>query len=280
MVPGHEVVGIIEKCGAKVSTFKPGDRVGVAWIFSSCGKCEFCKAGLENLCFEFKGTGRDENGGYAEFMRVPAESACFIPDVFTDEEAAPLMCAGAIGYRSFHLTGLENGQPLGLMGFGASGHLVLKMVRELMHDTEVLVFTRTIEEQEFAISLGAKWAGGIEDNPPFLLNAIIDTTPVWKTMVQSLLYLKPGGRLIINAIRIEHLDQSALASIDYEKHLWMEKEIKSVANITHNDVKAFLEFAGKVSLKSAVQKYPFERANEAIWDLKHKHVQGGKVLVW
>ncbi|WP_215224997.1 zinc-dependent alcohol dehydrogenase family protein [Echinicola shivajiensis] len=280
MVPGHEVVGIIEKCGNKVNAFKPGDRVGVAWIFSSCGICEYCKSGLENLCPAFKGTGRDENGGYAEFMHVPAESAYLIPDVFSDEEAAPLMCAGAIGYRSLYLTGLENGQTLGLMGFGASGHLVLKMVKKLMPDTEVLVFTRNLEEQNFAKSIGAKWAGEIEDNPPFLLNAMIDTTPVWKTMVQSLLYLKPGGRLVINAIRKEHMDQSALQGIVYEKHLWMEKEIKSVANITHNDVKKFLEFAGRVSLKSVVQKYPFERANEAIWDLKHKNVKGGKVLVW
>lgn len=280
LVPGHQVVGYVQKSGSLSSKFKKGDRVGVAWIYSACGTCEYCKNGMENLCESFKGTGRDEHGGYAEYMVAHEKFAYHIPDVFSDVEAAPLLCAGAIGYRSLRLAEIKDGQTLGLTGFGASGHLVLKMAAHKFTNSKILVFARRIEEQDFARSLGAFWTGEVTDTPPLKANAIIDTTPVWKTIVESLLHLKPAGRLVINAIRKESIDQKALLDLRYEDHIWMEKEIKSVANITSKDVQEFLELAATIPIKPNVEEYPFEKANDALLDIKHKHIQGAKVLVW
>jgi propanol-preferring alcohol dehydrogenase len=278
IIPGHQVIGNVQEIGSSVTRFKKGDRVGVAWIYSACGTCEFCKVGKENLCSDFKGTGRDANGGYAEYMKVHENFACFIPTVFTDQEAAPLLCAGAIGYRSIKLSGVKDGQVLGLTGFGASGHLVLKTAMYLFPNSSILVFARSATEQKFALKLGATWAGGIEDHPPFLAHAIIDTTPAWKPVLTSLKNLRPGGRLVINAIRKEQSDKNELLELDYPKHLWMEKEIKSVANITVNDVEEFLMLAARIPIRPTIQTYPFEKANEALIDLKYKSVQGAKVL--
>ena len=279
VIPGHQVIGTVHARGEKSSRFKPGYRVGVAWIFSACGKCEFCGSGQENLCEHFKGTGRDENGGYAEFMKVGEKFAYAIPETFSDVQAAPLLCAGAIGYRSLNLSGLRNGQTLGLSGFGASGHLVLKMAQHLFPSSEIFVFARSKAEQEFARSLGASWAGDITESPPRNAHAIIDTTPAWRTIVESLGHLRPGGRLVINAIRKESSDLDVLLTISYQEHLWMEKEIKSVANIVRHDVESFLTLAASIPIFSEVEIYPFERANEALLDLKQKHVKGAKVLV-
>ena len=279
MTLGHQVVGLIDKNGRGSHRFKVGDRVGVAWIYSACGECEDCLAGRENLCTYFKGTGRDANGGYAEYMIVNEKFAYLIPKIFTDAQAAPLLCAGAIGYRSLNLTGLINGQTLGLSGFGASGHLVLKMATFLFPDSKIQVFARNKTEQEFAKSLGAYWAGDFNETPPIKAHAIIDTTPVWNTIMQSLLNLHAGGRLIINAIRKEDVDKESLLAINYSQHLWLEKEIKSVANIVREDVERFLELAASIPIVSEVEIYAFDKANEAIHDLKHKHVKGAKVLV-
>lgn len=279
MIPGHQVIGTVAGHGAGATRYKTGDRVGVAWIFSACGKCDFCRRGMENLCEHFQGTGRDENGGYAEYMTVDENFAYAIPDVFSDAQAAPLLCAGAIGYRSLNLSGLQSGQTLGLSGFGASGHLVLKMAQYQFPDSEIFVFARSKPEQEFARSLGAIWTGDISEPPPRKAHAIIDTTPVWKTIVGSLEHLRPGGRLIINAIRKESSDLVALLAIRYQEHLWMEKEIKSVANITRHDVQGFLQLAARIPLIPTIERYPFECANEALLDLKQKHVKGAKVLV-
>jgi propanol-preferring alcohol dehydrogenase len=234
---------------------------------------------MENLCPAFQATGRDHHGGYAEYMVVDEKFAYPIPSSFIDAEAAPLLCAGAIGYRSLRLTNLSAGQSLALTGFGASGHLVLKMARHLFPGSPILVFARSREEQDFALRLGASWAGDITETPPEKVNAIIDTTPVWTTAVGSLLHLKAGGRLVINAIRKESHDQHALATIRYQDHLWMEKEIKSVANITRADVGEFLRLAASIPIKPDVEIYPFEEANQALMDLKHKHVKGAKVLL-
>ena len=280
MIPGHQVIGVVETCGPGASRFNAGDRVGVAWIFSACGKCEYCLGGQENLCPAFKGTGRDANGGYAEYMKVPEQFAYAIPTAFSDSEAAPLLCAGAIGYRSLRLAGLQNGQTLGLTGFGASGHLMLKLAFHLLPHSNILVFARSKEEQAFARALGATWTGDVSEEPPIKAHAIIDTTPVWKTVVNSLLHLKPGGRLVINAIRKEPADQRELLHIKYRDHLWMEKEIKSVANIMRKDVEEFLSLAAIISLKPDVEVYPFKKANEALTDLKNKPVKGAKVLVF
>jgi alcohol dehydrogenase, propanol-preferring len=277
VVPGHQVVGVVEV--SKSEFFNPGDRVGVAWIFSACGKCEYCLTGRENLCPEFLATGRDANGGYAEYMVVPEKYAYAIPGIFTDAEAAPLLCAGAVGYRSVMLCNLQNGQQIGLTGFGASGHLVLKLLKYKYPDSEIYVFARNPKEREFALELGAKWAGNTDENPPQLLDAIIDTTPVWKPVLSALEFLKPGGRLVINAIRKETIDQEYLLNLDYSRHLWMEKEIKSVANVTGNDVREFLRIAAEMPFKPDVEIYPFEKANEALLDIKNRKIRGAKVLV-
>lgn len=278
IIPGHQVIGIVEKTGNQVHLVKEGDRVGVAWIFSSCGHCDFCERGEDNLCEEFQATGRDVNGGYAEYMTVPADSVFPIPEIFSDAEAAPLLCAGAIGYRSLRLTGLTNGRALGLTGFGASAHLVLKMVRYRFPDSPVYVFARSEKERDFALELGAVWSGDTADQPPELLDAVIDTTPVWKPVVEALKCLKPGGRLVINAIRKEEVDKEVLLSLDYDRHLWMEKEIKSVANVARRDVKEFLELAAAIPLKPDFQEYDLADANTALIEMKQQKIRGAKVL--
>jgi propanol-preferring alcohol dehydrogenase len=278
MIPGHQVVGVVEKAGNQVRNVGVGDRVGVAWIYSSCGECEYCKRGEDNLCEEFRATGRDVNGGYAEYMTVPGTSVFPIPDTFSDAEAAPLLCAGAIGYRSLRLTGLTNGQSLGLTGFGASGHFVLKMARTRYPDSPVYVFARSEKEREFAMELGAVWSGDTTATPPELLHAIIDTTPVWKPVVEALKCLTPGGRLVINAIRKEDHDKEVLLSLDYGRHLWMEKEIKSVANVARIDVIECLDLAAKIPLKPDFQEYDFDDANGALIEMKQQKIRGAKVL--
>jgi alcohol dehydrogenase, propanol-preferring len=278
IVLGHQVVGQVEALGPSSHAFQRGDRVGVAWIYSACGTCEFCRRGNENLCEQFRATGRDTNGGYAELMTVHEAFAYRIPDVFSDAEAAPLLCAGAIGYRSMRLTGLINGQTLGLTGFGASAHLVLKMVRHRFPRTRVFVFARSERERAFACELGAAWAGDTLEKAPEKLHAIIDTTPVWAPVVRALENLAPGGRLVINAIRKEESDKDALAELDYSNHLWCEKEIKSVANVTRADVCEFLQLAAEVPIKPAVQEYPLEDANLALAALKAGNIRGAKVL--
>ena len=278
VVLGHQVVGRVEKAGARAKKLKVGDRVGVGWIYSACGKCKFCRKGDENLCGEFKATGRDADGGYAQYTTVPEDFAYPIPAIFSDSEAAPLLCAGAIGYRSLRLTNLEDGQNLGMTGFGASAHLVLKMARHQFPRSRIFVFARNEKEQEFARDLGAAWAGDPAEESPEKLDCIIDTTPAWKPIVEALKNLEAGGRLVINAIRKEKVDQGALRQIDYPRHLWLEKEIKSVANVARRDVREFLELASKIPIKPEVQEFPLEGANQALVELKERKIRGAKVL--
>jgi propanol-preferring alcohol dehydrogenase len=278
VVLGHQVVGKVEKVGSGANKYKIGDRVGVAWIFSACGKCDFCLQGNENLCEEFKATGQDANGGYAEYMTVKEDFAFPIPDEFSDVHAAPLLCAGAIGYRSLRLTGIKDGQSLGLTGFGASAHLVLKMVRHKYPKTKVFVFARSEKERIFARELGAVWAGDTGDESPERLDSIIDTTPAWKPVVEALKNLKSSGRLVINAIRKEEKDKDYLLKLDYPLHLWMEKEIKSVANVASRDVSEFLQLAAKIPIKPEIQEFSLEEANTALLELKERKIRGAKVL--
>ncbi len=278
-VLGHEVVGRVAELGLGTSRHSVGDRLGVGWIWSSCGRCRYCMADLPNLCREYVATGRDVDGGYAEYMTVPEDFAFPVPERLSDSGAAPLLCAGAIGYRALRLTGISEGQPLGLTGFGGSGHLVLKMVRWLWPETDVYVFARDPGEREFARELGAVWAGDIGERSPELLDAIIDTTPVWRPMVEAMADLAPGGRLVVNAIRKEDADKEYLQELDYERHLWMEREIKSVANVTPRDIAELLELAGEMGLDPVVGTYPLEEANRALRELRGGNIRGAKVLL-
>lgn len=278
MVPGHQVVGQVVEKGKLAKKFQIGDRVGVAWIYAACGQCDFCLRGEENLCGDFKATGRDAPGGYAEFMVVNENFAYAIPENMDVYQAAPLLCAGAIGYRSLRLTELKNGMRLGLTGFGASAHLVLMMTKAMFPQSEVYVFSRSLAEREFAQKLGAVWTGAIEDLSPAALDAIIDTTPAWKPVLQALRNLAPGGRLVINAIRKEDFDRHLLAELDYPSQLWMEKEIKSVANVTRQDVEECLQLIARKDICAEVQVYPFDQANQAILDLRNRKIKGAKVL--
>ena len=278
IVLGHQVVGRIEATGSEANTFRIGDRVGIAWIFSVCGTCKFCLAGNENLCPDFKAAGRDANGGYAQYMKVAEGFAYHIPHFFNDSEAAPLLCAGAIGYRSLRLSGLKDGQNLCLTGFGASGHLVLKMVKHQYPNTKVFVFARSVKEREFSGKLGAVWSGDIEEDSPEKLDCIIDTTPAWLSVIESLKNLEPGGRLVINAIGKEEADKESLLGLDYPVHLWLEKEIKSVANICRKDVSEFLALAAEIRIKPEIQEFALEDANEALVELKTRRIRGAKVL--
>ncbi len=278
-VLGHQVVGRVVGNGTGAVRFSEGDRVGVGWIHSSCGACKLCLRGDENLCQSFRATGRDHHGGYAEYMKVPERFAHPIPELFSDVQAAPLLCAGAIGYRSLRLSNLADGGRLGLTGFGASGHLVLKMVRHRYPSTDVYVFARSEKEREFAKELGAVWAGGTTETAPQKLDAIIDTTPVWKRVMEALRNVDSGGRLIINAIRKEDVDKDAWLELDYPRHLWMEKEIKSVANVASRDIVEFLELAAEIPIEPETQEYALEDANVALCELKERKIRGAKVLV-
>lgn len=278
VVLGHEIIGRVIQTGDKADKVRVGDRVGIGWIHSACGRCKFCIEGNENLCKEFRATGRDVDGGYAEYTLVPEDFAYPIPDHLTDSEAAPLMCAGAIGYRSLRLTGLKDGQRLGLTGFGASAHLVLKMARSKYPNSDVYVFARSEKEREFAMELGAVWAGDTEDESPDKLHAVIDTTPVWKPIVEAMKNLERGGRLVINAIRKENVDIDCLLGLDYPSHLWLEKEIKSVANVARMDVREFLDLVTVIGIKPEVQEFPLSEANRALLELKERKIRGAKVL--
>jgi propanol-preferring alcohol dehydrogenase len=278
VILGHQVVGRVEAAGPGADSFQSGDRVGVGWIYSACGTCKSCRGGNENLCRDFRATGRDANGGYAQYMRVPEDFAYRIPPAFSDSEAAPLLCAGAIGYRSLRLTGLKDGQNLGLTGFGASAHLVLKMARHRFPNSRVFVFARSEKERAFAQELGAAWAGDPSENPPEKLDCIIDTTPAWNPILEALKNLEPGGRLVINAIRKEEVDKEVLRQMDYPLHLWMEKEIKSVANVSRRDIREFMDLAARIPIKPEVQEFALEEANQALVELKERKVRGAKVL--
>lgn len=279
VIPGHQVVGSVVAAGQGVDEARLGQRVGVAWINWACGVCRWCRAGLENLCPRFRSTGCDADGGYAEYLTVPAAFALAIPDQLTDLSAAPLLCAGAIGWRSLRLTNLTDGDPLGLTGFGASAHLVLQVARHRYPHSPIYVFARQPTERQFALDLGASWAGASSERPPSPPMAIIDTTPAWTPVVDALGQLAPGGRLVINAIRKARADQEQLLRLDYATHLWMEREVKSVANVTRTDVREMLDAAVAMELRPTVEEIPLERANDALDALRRgEGVRGARVL--
>jgi len=272
IILGHEIVGRVDRLGTKVKKFNRDDRVGIAWINSSCGKCFFCLKENENLCDEFKATGCDVNGGYAEYTVVSEDFAYLIPERFSDAEAAPLLCAGAIGYRDLKLSGMKKGQTLGLFGFGASAHIVIQAAQYWGY--EVFVFTRSEEHRYLAKNLGASWTGRPEDKPPKKIHCAIDFTPVGETVPNALRVLEKGGRLVIAVIR----KRNPIPPIDYAQLLWEEKEIKSVANITREDVRDFLPLAAKIPIIPEVQKFKLREANKALMLLKQGRIQGAGIL--
>ena len=280
IILGHQVVGSVESFGSEASSFKIGDRVGIAWINSACRKCDFCQQGKENLCSDFLGTGCEVNGGYAEYAIVAEDFAYPIPDVFSDSSAAPLLCAGAIGYRALRITKLRDGQILGLFGFGASAHIVIQIVKYKYPNSKVFVFTRSGQKnhQDLATQLGADWTGATGEVPPAKIHCAIDFTPAWTPIVEALKVLEKGGRIVINAIRKENKDKESLLKLDYPQHLWQEKEIKSVANITRKDAREFLPLAAEIPIIPKVQEFALEEANEALILLKQGKILGAGVL--
>ena len=274
VVLGHEVIGRIEACGSKDVHFKKGDRVGVAWIYSSCGMCKFCIRGDENLCDQFQATGLDADGGYAQYMVVPNQFVYPIPECFTDFQAAPLLCAGVIGYRALRLSGVRQGETIGLYGFGASAHIALQVAKHW--GCKVFVFSRKSSDNhmDLAIKLGADWVGATEDTPPSMLDRAIDFTPVGEPVRYALKNLSRGGRVVVNAIR--KIDK--IPEMDYSEHIWHEKELKSVANVTRRDALEFLPLAAEVGIKPEVQEFELDQVNRVLAMLKQGKIQGAAVL--
>jgi len=272
IVLGHQIVGKVVKLGRGAIKFNLGDRAGVAWIHSACGKCHYCKEGKENLCLEFQGTGCHVNGGYAQYTVVSENFAYLIPGRFSDAQATPLLCAGAIGYRDLILSNIKKGQTLGLYGFGASAHIVVQIAK--YWGCNVFVFTRGNEHQKLAKKLGASWVGGAEDEPPEKLRCAIDFTPVGETVPHALKALEKGGRLVLAVIR----KRNSIPPLDYAQLLWDEKEIKSVANITRKDAQEFLPLAAEIPIIPEVQEFKLEEANRALILLKQGKIQGAGVL--
>ena len=272
IVLGHEIIGQVESSGSEVTRFGIGDRVGIAWIYSACGQCRFCREGNENLCPEFQGTGCQANGGYAQYVVVSEDFAYPIPEKFTDSQAAPLLCAGAIGFRDLRLSGIKPSQTLGLFGFGASAHIVIQVAR--YWGCPVFIFSRSEEHRRLAEKLGATWTGRAEDEPPQKVDCAIDFTPVGETVPHALRVLEKGGRLVMAVIR----KRNPVPPLDYAQLLWDEKEIKSVANITRGDVQDFLPLAAEIPIIPEIQEFKLEEANEALILLKQGNIQGAAVL--
>jgi propanol-preferring alcohol dehydrogenase len=274
IVLGHEIVGRVEAAGSDVTRFKAGDRVGIAWIYSSCGTCDFCLRGDENLCDQFQATGLHAHGGYAQYTVISEDFAYPIPERFSDAQAAPLLCAGVIGYRALRLSGIKPGQVLGLYGFGASAHIAIQIAR--FWNCRVFVFTRKGQRahQDLAKELGAQWVGATGDAPPELLDCAIDFTPVGEPVREALKVLKKGGRVAINAIR----KINPIPELDYATYVWYEREIKSVANVARRDAEEFLPLAAQIPIIPTVQEFELEKANEALRLLKAGKMQGAGVL--
>ena len=279
VIPGHQVVGCVAEISGTVTSIREGDRVGIAWIHSACGECRWCRAGEENLCPYFRSTGCDADGGYAELLTAPATFVHQIPRELSDSAAAPLLCAGAIGWRSLRLAQLRDDFPLGLVGFGASAHIVLQLARRKHPDSPIFVFARSARERDFARELGATWAGEFAAEPPELTGAMIDTTPAWRPVVETLAHLAPGGRFVINAIRKNDADRDELLRLDYARDLWMEREIKSVANVTRADVREMLAVAVEIPIRPTVEEVPLGRANEVLGAMRTGAAKRGATVL-
>lgn len=273
IIPGHQVVGEIKKCGDEVKNFKPGDRVGIAWLQATCGQCQFCLSHRENLCTSAIFTGWTAPGGFADYILAPEQFIYFLPDSFIDTQAAPLLCAGIIGYRSLRLMEMKDwsGARIGIYGFGAAAHIAIQLLK--VWGADVYVSTRDKSHQELAQELGASWTGGTLDQPPVSLDRAVVFAPVGEIIPAGLKALERDGRLILAGIHM-----SPIPSFSYDL-LYGERMIKSVTNNTKQDGIEFLEHAAKIGIKTRVQTFPLEEANEALCALKHDHIQGAGVLV-
>jgi propanol-preferring alcohol dehydrogenase len=270
IVPGHQVAGTVVECGSGVETFRPGDRVGVGWLSWTCGECAFCRSGRENLCRRALFTGRDRDGGYAEFLTAPARAAYRLPAGFTAKQAAPLLCAGVIGYRTLRLSGARRGGRLGLFGFGASAHLVLQVARH--EGCEVLVFTREERHRDLARKMGAAWVGATEDDPGVALDAAAIFAPAGEIVSIALERVDRGATVAVNAIHM-----SPIPSFEYEK-LYGERVVRSVMNYTRRDAEEFLELAAQIPVRAETELFPLEEANEALLRVKRGEIRGAAVL--
>jgi len=272
LIPGHQIVGVIESVGEGVAASRIGERVGVPWMSRSCGECELCLGGRENLCADARFTGYDVDGGFAEMAVAPAGAAHALPDGISDATAAPLLCAGIIGYRSLRLAEIKPGQRLGLFGFGASAHLAIQVARHW--DCEVFVFTRGEQHRQLARRLGAAWVGGAEDEAPGRLHAAVTFAPVGWVVRQALRALAPGGTVAVNAI---HLD--CIPELDYAEHLYGERTLRSVTNLTHADAEEFLRLAAEVPVEATVQEFALADANRALARMKDSRIEAAAVLM-
>lgn len=270
VIPGHQVVGEIDARGEAVGKFNIGDRVGVPWFYDACGECAFCQRGQENLCRQARFTGFSVDGGFAEYMIAEARYTLPLPADITDRQAAPLLCAGIIGYRSLHQAEFSRGQRLGLIGFGASAHLTIQVA--LDQDAEVYVFTRSEEHREHARSLGAAWVGGIEDDAPAAMDSAIIFAPAGRLVPQVLEKLRPGGTLAINAIHM-----SPIPEMPY-RLIYGERTMRSVANATYRDGIEFLRRAAEIPVRATTTLYDLQDANQALLDIKNSAINGEAVL--
>jgi len=270
-IPGHEVVGTVEKRGARAKRFKVGDRVGVAWLHSACGACRFCRSGRENLCESARFTGYHLDGGYAEYMVVPDKFAYVVPGVFGNEEAAPLMCAGIVGYRSLKLSRIQPGGKLGLYGFGASAHVAIQIARHW--GCRVYVFTRSDEHRRLAKKLGASWTGLAQEDPPAKLDAAIIFAPAGELYLEALRVLDRGGSVVSAGIYM-----SPIPGIDYNRLVYQERTMTSVANATREDGEELLKVAAAIPIRTAIHVFRLEEANEALRRLRVGKVTGAAVL--
>jgi propanol-preferring alcohol dehydrogenase len=270
IVPGHQLVGTVERVGPNVRGWASGDRAGVAWLGGTDGICHQCGRGRENLCANARFTGWDRDGGYATHAVARADFALRMPDGFADESAAPLLCGGVIGYRSLRVSGIEPGQRLGLYGFGASATLAIQVAR--FWGCRVFVCTRSVAERARATALGAEWVGGPTETPPEPLDAAITFAPVGSVVAAALKALDRGGTVAINAIHLDRLPEMPYGD------LWWERSLRSVANFTRSDASEFLTLAAQIPVRAEHEVYDLDRANDALEALAQGHVRGAAVL--
>ena len=271
LIPGHQVVGTVARLGAGVSELREGDRVGIAWLQGTCNRCEFCTSGRENLCLSARFTGYQTDGGYAEYAIVPARFAYPIPPVFADDEAAPLLCAGIIGYRALRLSGIKPGQRLGLYGFGASAHIAIQIARHW--GCRVYVSSLKPEHQALARSLGAAWVGGAQDMPPDPLHGSIIFAPAGELVPPALRALERGGTLALAGIHM-----SPIPSLDYDREVFGERVLRSVTANTRQDGLDLLREAAAIPIRPHTVRFPLDAANQALQALKAGSFSGAAVL--